>query len=188
MGDLGIHAEHIPFRMGWIPKDVYALLGNYITEREAVDGEHIACETWDNATLICTVEDVAGDTFPMFIEMKRMMPGATNDWFLEVYGLECSAKYTTSDPNAFYYTQNCGSEQAWCRIVIGTKPLFPVTNSGIFEFGFTDSMLQMWAAFMSELAGMDCSFHCVTPEETALSHKLQTAALASKKSHAVVNV
>ena len=26
MGDLGIHTEHVPFRMGWIPKNVYAKL------------------------------------------------------------------------------------------------------------------------------------------------------------------
>ena len=37
--------------------------------------------------------------FPMFMETKRMSPGSTNEWYIEVYGLECSAKFSTNDPN-----------------------------------------------------------------------------------------
>ena len=64
-------------------------------------------------------------------------------------------------------------------------------TGGIFQFGFTDSILQMWAAFLYELhhgqpirrfAG------CVTPEEALLSHRLFTAALNSHRTRSVVSL
>jgi hypothetical protein len=59
-----------------------------------------------------------------------------------------------------------------------------VITGGIFEFGFSDAILQMWSTFCDELAhgrkGMKQPFYCATPEETALSHRLFTAALASQ--------
>ena len=101
MGDLGIHTEHVPFRLGWIPRNVCARLYNYITERPDGNGNMVPCETWDNATLLCSAQDRMGTQFPMTLEMKRMKPGATNDWYLEVYGMQSSVKFSTDDPNAF---------------------------------------------------------------------------------------
>jgi hypothetical protein len=43
----------------------------------------------------------------------------------------------------------------------------------------------MWAAYLRELAGMEVSFGCFTPEESRLSHALHTAALASHKNQSV---
>lgn len=185
MGDLGIHTQHVPFRLGLIPKTVYAKLANIARERPDDKGNMVPCLTWDNAVLLCDGEDASGDTFPMTFEMKRMKPGATNDWYLEIHGLHCSVRFATDDANAFYYTQACGREQAWCRIVIGNKPLFPTITGAIFEFGFSDAILQMWASFLSEIAGEAVEFGCFTPEETILSHKLFTAALKSEKSKAM---
>ena len=71
---------------------------------------------------------------------------------------------------------------------IGYKPMIPTITGGIFEFGFTDSILQMWAAFICELSGIDIPFGCVTPEETELSHKLQTAALVSHASGKTITI
>jgi hypothetical protein len=69
---------------------------------------------------------------------------------------------------------------------------YPVITGGIFEFGFSDSILQMWTAFCDELAhgaaGMKQSFQCATPEETAASHRLFTAALESQRTGQVVTV
>ena len=59
------------------------------------------------------------------------------------------------------------------------------TITGVnFEFGFSDAILQMWAAFFSELVhgkppGRFAG--CVTLKEVALSHRLFTAALASQR-------
>lgn len=187
MGDLGIHTQHIPFRMGWIPKSVYASLTKAITERPDGKGGIVPCKTWDNATLTCQV-DADGHEFPLILETKRMSPGSTNEWFIEVYGLDCSAKFNTNDPNAFYYTESWGKEQGWCRVEIGHKPMFKTITGSIFEFGFSDSMLQMLAAFLCEAAGETVPFGCFTPEETRLSHKLLTAALTSQKEQRVVTL
>lgn len=186
MGDLGLHIQHIPFRMGFIPKNVYARLSNYVTERFDGKGGRVPCDTWDNAMMLCDATNRAGDDFPIYFETKRMKPGSTNEWYLEVYGLNCAARYTTDDPTAFHYTESWGKEQAWCRIDIGFKPQFPTVTGGIFQFGFTDSILQMWAAFVEEYCGRDVAFGCARPEETRLSHLLQTAALESNRRKAVV--
>ncbi len=154
MGDLGLHAEHIPFRLGWVPENVCAKLSKYITERPDGKNGMAKCETWDNAILICDTKDSNGNAFPITFEMKRMQPGATNDWHIEVYGMDMSLKFSTSDPNAFYFTESVGSEQAWCRLVVGNKPQFKTATGAIFEFGFTDTILQMWAAFIHEIEGI----------------------------------
>lgn len=188
MGDLGIHTQHIPFRMGWKPLSVYAALSNIVTERPDGKGGTAPCRTWDNATLVCDTEDRDGNRFPMFLETKRMKPGATDEWYIEVYGLDASVKFTTDDPGAFTYTQAVGKEQAWCRLNVGYKPLFPTVTGGIFEFGFTDAILQMWCSFMKEVAGEKVEFGCFTPEETVLSHRLLTAALESDRKKCAVTL
>lgn len=33
MGDLGIHTEHVPFRMGWKPINAFAKLSKIVKER-----------------------------------------------------------------------------------------------------------------------------------------------------------
>lgn len=181
MGDLGIHTEHIPFRLGWTPQNVFAKLCKYVETRPDGHGGMAPCETWDNATLLCDAMDKGGHLFPLTFEMKRMKPGATNTWYIEVHGMEVSARFSTDDPNCFYYTQQHGVEQAWCRLPIGNKPQYPTATGSIFEFGFADSILQMWASFLTEIAGENCGFGCFRPEETRLSHALHTAALRSNR-------
>jgi len=186
MGDLGIHTQHVPFRMGFKPVNVMARLSNIITERPDGKGGFAPCDTWDNATLICDTYDHDGNCFPMFFETKRMAPGCTNTWYFEIYGTDCSARFTTDHPNTLTYTVSWGKEQAWADLNVGYKPLFPVITGGIFEFGFTDAILQMWAAFMTELSGGDVAFGCFTPEESVLSHDVYTAALQSHAEKTVI--
>ncbi|MCL2342306.1 MAG: Gfo/Idh/MocA family oxidoreductase [Firmicutes bacterium] len=179
MGDLGIHTQHVPFRLGFIPRNVYARLDKYVTERPDGRGGVATCDTWDNATLVCETADAAGSTFPMFMQTKRMAPGCTDNWYFEIDGMDCSAKFSSANPNVLSYTVSWGKEQAWADVNIGYKPLFPTITGPIFEFGFTDAILQMWAAYMSELDGRTVDFGCFTPEETRLSHEVYTAALRS---------
>ena len=188
IGDLGLHTQHVPFRMGWKPKKVYASLANIVTERPDKTGKKVPCLTWDNAIMMITAEEENGNTFPMTLETKRMAPGATNDWYLEVYGMKSSVKFSSDDPNAFYFSQQMGAEQAWCRVVVGNKPEFPTATGAIFEFGFADSMLQMWASFLKEINGDEVEFGCFRPEESIISHKLHTAALRSQKEKTVVTL
>ena len=188
LGDLGIHTQHVPFRMGFIPKSVFARLDKFVTERPDGRGGMAPCDTWDNATLLCDAEGPGGDRFPMTLETKRMAPGCTDNWYLEIYGLKASAKFTSANPNVFTYTADWGKEQAWASINVGYKPMTPTITGPIFEFGFTDAILQMWAAYMLELEGKPVEFGCFTPEETALSHGLQTAAMRSHTGGAAVRV
>lgn len=188
MGDLGIHTQHLPFRLGFKPLNVGAYLANIAKERPDLEGNMVPCETWDNAILMCQTTNEAGDIFPMQLEMKRMAPGCTNTVEYEIYGLNMSAKFTSDDPNAICYTQAVGREQAWARLVIGQKTQFPVITGSIFEFGFSDSLLQMFAAFVSELRGLPCSFGCFRPDEAKRSHELLTAALESHATRRMVDL
>ena len=191
MGDLGMHAVHLPFRFGWRPKNVRALLSNIFIERPGEDGGMVPCETWDNAVLATRVE-AGGQSFPMIIETKRVAPGETDTWYLEVYGTEYSMTFSTKYPRTLRYMEyRPGSEQAWRSLDIGYGGAYRTITGGIFEFGFTDAVLQMWAAFVDELAHgekMLQLFGCATPEEAELSHRLFTAALESERRGSVVEV
>ena len=188
MGDLGLHTQHVPFRAGWLPLNVYASLSKIVTERPDGRGGMAQCLTWDNATLVCETRDAGGGLFPLIFETKRLSPGSTNEWELTVLGMISSAKFSTNDPNAFWFTESCGREQAWCRVNIGYKPMIPAITGSIFEFGFPDAILQMTAAFVCEVFGIGVPFGCVRPEETALSHKLLSAALISHKEKRAVPI
>ena len=186
LGDLGIHTQHVPFRLGFFPKTVTAHFSNIIKERPDGKGGMVPCDTFDNCTLFCTTLNQDGDEIPMTLETKRMCPGSTNRWFFEIYGMDCSARFSSDDANAFYYTSSWGKEQSWNRIIIGYKPMLPTITGPIFEFGFTDSMQQMLGAFMLEYSGEKVPFGLFTPEETEMSHKLSTAALESHYNRTVV--
>jgi predicted dehydrogenase len=170
--------------MGWVPRSVSADLQNIAETRPDGKGATVPCETWDNAVLTCRCTDPdSGKPFSMVLETKRMAPGQTNTWFIEVYGTEGSARFTTHDPKAFYYSETIGKEQPWSRVDLGCSPAFPVVTGGIFEFGFSDGVQQMIAAFVNELSDTPKPdvFGCVTPEETVLSHRVMTAALQSER-------
>ena len=179
LGDLGIHTQHVPFRLGFKPKTVSAHFSNIVKERPDGKGGMAVCDTFDNCTIFCTTENSDGDEIPMTFETKRMSPGSTNRWFFEIYGMDCSARFSSDDANAFHYTSSWGKEQSWNRIIIGYKPMIKTITGPIFEFGFTDAIQQQIAAFMLEYSGVEVPFGLFTPQETALSHTLGTAALKS---------
>ena len=77
------------------------------------------------------------------------------------------------------------------QIATGHRTAFTSITGKIFEFGFSDSIIQMWAAFLYEMTEgrtLKRFAGCVTPEETALSHRLFTAALESHRTGSVVRV
>jgi predicted dehydrogenase len=193
MGDLGMHALHVPLRMGWRPRDVRALLTKIVSQRPGPDGRRVACETWDNAVLACMVGDSRDTEFPLLLEMKRIAPGDTNTWFLEVYGTELSARFSTRRPRTLETLPfERGHPQAWQLRDVGSETVYPGITGAIFEFGFSDAILQMWAAYLDELvhgaAGMRQPFTCVTPAEAASSHVVFEAALESQRTGSVIRV
>jgi predicted dehydrogenase len=183
MGDLGIHVIHLPFRLGWKPASVRALLSNLVTERPDHSGGMVPCDTWDNAILACDVQTTDQD-FPMLLSMKRIAPGHSNTWYIRVAGMDGSVEYSTKNPKQLkMMTYKPGGEQAWKSIDVPYESAYPTITGNIFEFGFSDSILQMWASFCEEVAYGNYSgvLQCVTPEETAASHTLFSAALESHK-------
>lgn len=183
MGDLGMHACHVPFRAGWLPRDVRAVLSKIVSQRPDGKGGMAPCETWDNATLLCTAHGADGAPFPLTIKTQRIAPGHKNTWYLEVLGTRASARWSSKQINTVEILEYRGGEQAWQVIDMGHEMAFKTITGGIFEAGFSDSILQMWAAFLHELAtGAPLSKYagCVTPAEVAASHRLFTAALASQ--------
>jgi predicted dehydrogenase len=191
MGDLGLHTVHLPFRFKWIPQDVRALLSKVFTERPGKDGTKVPVQTWDNA-ILATEAEADGQRFPMIIETKRIAPGETNTWFLEVFGTEYSIVFSTKYPRTVRLMEyQPGGEQAWQSIDLGYNSAYRTITNSKFEFGFTDALLQMCAAFVDELAHgsqMIQPFTCATPEEAELSHRLFTAALDSQRHRSVVEV
>jgi predicted dehydrogenase len=190
MGDLGMHALHLPLRTGWTPLNVRAILSNVMTERPDGRGGQAACDTWDNAVLLCEARD-GDDIFPLRIETKRIAPGETNTWVIEIDGTEGSIGFSTKLPKTLRSMEyHAGGKQAWQTLDLGSQSAYPTITGAIFEFGFSDAILQMWAAFLDELAhgrdGMSQPFYCVTPEEATATHRVFTAALRSQSEQAVV--
>ena len=192
MGDLGMHVCHVPFRAGWVPRNVRAVLSNIVPQRPDGHGGTAPCETWDNATLLCEATDpAAGQTFPMILKTQRIAPGETNTWYIEIKGTKACARFSTRNPRRLDLLEYTGGEQVWGRIDLGHQTAFKSITGGIFEFGFSDAILQMAAAFVHELTEghPPCRFAgCATPGETALSHRLLTAALESQKNATTVPV
>jgi predicted dehydrogenase len=191
MGDLGMHACHMPFRAGWYPKNVRAILSNITTERPDGKGNNAPCETWDNAAMFCDAEDDSGNSFPLTIKTYRIAPGHRNTWYIEIYGTRASARWSSKQINTLEVLEFTGREQSWQVTDMGHEMAFESITGGIFEAGFSDSILQMWAAFLYELKNgrpIKKFAGCVTPEEAAYSHRLFTAALESQKTSRVVEV
>ncbi len=192
MGDLGLHVCHVPFRAGWQPRNVRAILSKIVRERPDGQGGRAPCLTWDNATLLCETEDPAsGAVFPLTLKTQRIAPGEKNTWGLEILGTRVSARFSTKNPRLLQVLEYRGGEQAWQHLDMGHETAFPSVTGGIFEVGFSDAILQMWAAFFYEWTEgqpLKRFAGCVTPEETALSHRLFTAALESQARRAVVTL
>jgi predicted dehydrogenase len=187
MGDLGMHAIHIPFRFGWRPVRVYAQLQKIVNERPDGHGGMAICDTWDNAILNTEVI-VDGTEVPMRIETKRLAPTETNTWYIEVLGTDAGIRFSTKEPKTLWRYLRA-ADQGWFRTDLGSQSSFPTITGAIFETGFNDCFQQMWAAFLAEREGkLGNRFGCVTPEEALFSHRLFAAALESQKAKSVVTL
>ena len=190
MGDLGMHACHVGLRAGWKPLNVRACLSNIMPRRPDGKGGIVACETWDNATLLCeTLAGEGGERFPWTLKTYRISPGQTNTWYVEILGTRASARFSTVNPRRLELLEYAGGEQTWQWLDMGQQTAFKSITGGIFEFGFSDAILQMWAAFLYELSHarpLKKFAGCVRPDETALSHRLFTAALESQERSSTV--
>ena len=115
----------------------------------------------------------------MRLEMKRLEPGEMNTWFIEILGPDGGLKFSTKEPKTLWTFQR-SPEQRWQKTDLGFHGPFPTITSGIFESGFPDCFLQMWAAYMAERSDqLDGRYGCVTPAEAVQCHEVFEAALLS---------
>lgn len=189
MGDLGMHVLHVPLRLGWRPQRVSASLVKRVRARPDANGDPVPCTTWDNATITGHVPH-GDDSFPLVLKTWRIAPGESNTWSIRVLGMRQSAFFTTKNPRQWMWMDyEPGGDQAWQVQDLGYQSLFPSITGSIFEFGFSDAILQMWAAFIDEIGGGNArGFHCVTPQEAADHHAVLSAALSAGTTGTTVEV
>ncbi|MBM3669701.1 MAG: Gfo/Idh/MocA family oxidoreductase [Actinobacteria bacterium] len=193
MGDLGMHVAHVPLRLGYVPTQVFAVLDSIVTERPASAGssDMVPCDTWDNAMLLLRAQETTHPDrmFPMVWETRRISPGNTNSWVFEALGMDAGVRFTTRNPTVFHRFLRRGSEQVWEEVQPGNVSAWPMISPAIFEFGFSDALLQMWASYLAERAGaLGDRFGCATPDEALMSHRVFAAALESQKLSAAVSL
>lgn len=187
MNDLGLHVAHIPLRLGWRVRSLHAQLQKIYTQRPDGKGGFAPCDTWDNATVHCTA-DIFGQTAPLTLEMKRMAPSETNTWILEILGTDRGVRFSTKEPKTLW-TYRRDKEQWWEKTDLGFQMPFPTITGAIFEPGFPDILMQMWAAFLAERAGLlENRFGCATPDEAVVQHELWAAALLAQRSERIVQL
>jgi predicted dehydrogenase len=180
LNDLGMHACHLPLRLGWRPHQLFAQLQKGYPNRPDGRGGSAPCDTWDNALLHCWSR-IGGEDAPLRLEMKRMAPGATNTWFIEILGTDGGVRFSTAHPKTLHVFERA-QEQWWKQTELGFGTPFRTVTGGIFEPGFPDVIQQMWAAYLAERGGfLGDRFGCATPEEAVVSHELFAAALESAR-------
>jgi predicted dehydrogenase len=184
LNDLGMHALHVPLRLGWLPDRVFAVLQDLVPSRPGPDGDLVPCDTIENATLLCTATDRIGgdrdDEFPLHLTTKRIDPGQKNSWSLRVLGMTGGVEFCTRYPKTLRVMSVADGEQVWQEVEMGSQSCFATITGGIFEFGFSDAIQQMWASYLAERAGqLGEAFGCVSPQEAVDSHRVFAAALDS---------
>ena len=183
MGDLGLHVAHVPLRLGWEPATVYARLDDVVSERPGPDGSPMPCDTWDNALLVCGTRPTAGRNFTMLWEPRRIAPGHMDTWYFEALGMDAGVRFSTREPTVVRRFAIRDGEQIWEEVQPGNVSSWPWVSGAIFEFGFADALLQMWAAYFAERAGaLEGRFAAATPLEALTAHRVFDAALRSQAS------
>ena len=189
LGDLGMHALHVPLRAGWKPRRVFAHLNKIVTERPDGKGGKVPCKTWDNGSLyVDTVNPFDGQPFPMTYRIYRIAPGETDTWYIEVIGTKFSIRFSSRNMKSLQFMEYAGGTQTWQDENLGYETIYKTITGAIFEFGFSDMILQMWAAFLDELVNGKVPYGCVRPEEALDSHRIFTAALESGRTRQAVEI
>ena len=183
-----MHAAHIPFRLGYQPQKVFAILDDIVTQRKNASDELVPCYTFDNATLaIRAVASGEKREFPMFWEMKRIAPGESNTFYFSAIGMTGGVSFTTKNPAVYQTFSLKEGAQVWSEIQPGHVTNWPVITGHIFEFGFPDALLQMWASFLAEREGaLGNRFACASVDEVINSHKVFAAAMQSHETRCEV--
>ena len=119
----------------------------------------------------------------MLWETRRIAPGHLNSWSFEALGMDGGVRFSTRTPTTLERFTRRDGEQVWEQVQPGNVSAWPMISGGIFEFGFADALLQMWASFLAEREGdLGSRFGTATPLEALDSHRVFEAALRSQVS------
>jgi hypothetical protein len=89
-------------------------------------------------------------------------------------------RFSTAEPKTVHRFAVRDGRQVWERSEVGSQSAFATVTGAIFEFGFADAILQMWASYLAERAGeLADRFGCATPQEALDAHRIFAAALRS---------
>jgi hypothetical protein len=123
--------------------------------------------------------------------------GQKSSWEFEALGLNGGVRFSTKNPKLVeVFTVSdlpgIGPQQIWQHVDAGSQSVWPTVTGAIFEAGFSDSILQMWAVFLAEREGMlGDRFGAATPAEAAFTHSIYDhsiydAAMQSHRQHAAI--
>ena len=186
MNDLGLHAWHVPLRLGLRPEKLLGVLQDLVPTRPGADGTPVVCDTIENARILAFVPGAAAGgalaPVPLTVDTQRIAPGEKNTWIFRAVGMDGAVEFSTAQTKMLRVLERTSADPSWQLIQTGSQSVWPTVTGPIFEFGFSDAILQMWAAFLAERAGaLGTRFGCVTPEEAAFTHRLYDAAWASSE-------
>ena len=112
--------------------------------------------------------------------MKRIAPGESNTWRLRALGMDGGVDFTSANPKAVRRFVVRDGRQVWEHLETGSQSAFKTATGAIFEFGFSDAILQMWAAYLAEREGaLGDRLACMTPAEALTAHEVFAAAQLS---------
>ena len=102
----------------------------------------------------------------MLWETRRIAPGQMNSWSFEALGMDGGVRFSTRYPTTLQRFARRDGEQVWEEVQPGNVSAWPTISGGIFEFGFSDALLQMWASYLAEREGeLGDRFGTATPQE-----------------------
>jgi hypothetical protein len=67
--------------------------------------------------------------------------------------MDGGVSFSTAQPKTVHRFAVRDGRQVWERFEVGSQSAFATITGAIFEFGFADAILQMWAAYLAERAG-----------------------------------
>ena len=103
--------------------------------------------------------------------------------------MDGGVEFSTANPKVVNRFAVRDGRQVWERLETGSQSAFPTVTGPIFEFGFADAILQMWAAYLAEREdALGDRLGCATPLEALSAHQIFDAALESGASRSVVSL
>ena len=172
LGDLGMHALHLPLRAGWAPKE------------RAGDPDGRGARAPGRSRRHGALRHVGQRGPPLRGGGRRACrsrSGSRPSGSRLARRTRGRSRSTAPKPRSRTRPSSRRRSGHWCssgacrrpggRSDLGSVSAYPTITGAIFEFGFSDAILQMWAAFLDELAHgrerMRQPFYCATPEEAA---------------------